>query len=398
VGSYSAAGASAATPVAGFTVAGPFDLTAIGFDPTTQQPVLLNNATQHNVLQFTENGITYGLQLNPSESFAGDFFQLSSLDGGTEITEVSTPCYCLGTLIRTPRGERRVETFEIGDEVMTASGVAQPIKWIGRRSYAGRFVLGRKDILPVCIKADALGANVPKRDLWNSPHHAMYFDEDGGVLIEAKDLVNGFSIVQAEHVDTVEYFHIELDTHDVIIAESALAETFIDDGSRAMFHNAYDYSVLYPDAQPASSQYCAPRLDDGYEVEAARRRIALRADLRPADAPCAGPLRGFVDYVGARLIEGWAQNVEHPEAPVCLDIYVGERLLGQVLANAYRADLARAGIGGGFHSFRFTPPDGVAFAPDAVEVRRSLDEVVLPVSKQARRIDLSTVAWGHRRY
>ena len=55
------------------------------------------------------------------------------------------------------------------------SGALRPIKWIGRRSYGGRFVMGRKDILPVCIKAGALGDNVPRRDLWISPHHAMYF-------------------------------------------------------------------------------------------------------------------------------------------------------------------------------------------------------------------------------
>ena len=92
---------------------------------------------------------------------------------------------------------------------MTTSGAARPIKWIGRRSYGGRFVMGRKDILPICIKAGALDDNVPRRDLWISPHHAMYLE---GVLIEAKDLVNGVSIVQAERVEKVEYFHIELDT------------------------------------------------------------------------------------------------------------------------------------------------------------------------------------------
>ncbi len=58
--------------------------------------------------------------------------------------------------------------------------------------------MGRKDILPICIKAGALDDNVPKRDLWISPNHAMYLD---GVLIEAKDLVNGVSIVQAESVE-----------------------------------------------------------------------------------------------------------------------------------------------------------------------------------------------------
>jgi hypothetical protein len=45
--------------------------------------------------------------------------------------------------------------------------------------------------------------------------------------------------VQAERIDKIEYFHIELDSHDVILAEGALSESFIDDDSRGMFHNAH---------------------------------------------------------------------------------------------------------------------------------------------------------------
>ena len=32
----------------------------------------------------------------------------------------------------------------------------------------------------------------------------------------------------------------------MIVAEGALSETFIDDDSRGMFHNAHEYRVLYP--------------------------------------------------------------------------------------------------------------------------------------------------------
>jgi Hint domain len=192
--------------------------------------------------------------------------------------EVYSPCYCAGTLIRTGRGDASVETLVIGDEVMTASGALRRIKWIGRRSYGRRFIMGRKDILPVCVKAGALADNVPARDLWISPNHAMFFaDEPGGLLIEAKDLVNGSSIVQAQSVDKVEYFHIELDSHDVIIAEGALSETFLDDDSRGMFHNARDYDALYGDEEQAPAHYCAPRREEGHEVEAVRRRLAARA-------------------------------------------------------------------------------------------------------------------------
>ena len=294
-----------------------------------------------------------------------------------------TPCYCRGTLIEAARGQKKVEALQIGDKVRTASGKLRPIKWIGRRSYAGRFVLGRKDILPVCIKSGALADNVPARDLWVSPNHAMFLS---GVLIEAKDLINGVSIVQAEAVESIEYFHIELETHDVIIAEGALAESFIDDDSRAMFHNAHDYDTLYAPEHAAPAHYCAPRLDEGYEVEAVRQRLALRSGLlRRSDAAELGALRGYVDRVRATGIAGWAQNTEAPEAPVCLDIFADGKLIGQVLANSYRNDLKAAGFGSGRHGFTFTPRAGLKFAPETVQVRRSLDGASLGRSKPADR-------------
>ncbi|MEO6839643.1 MAG: Hint domain-containing protein, partial [Bradyrhizobium sp.] len=302
--------------------------------------------------------------------------------GGTGTINGSIACYCPGTLIETQRGEKPVEKLEIGDEVMTASGVLRPIKWIGRRSYGGRFVMGRKDILPICIKAGALGEDLPRRDLWISPHHAMYLE---GALIEAKDLVNGASIVQFKRADKVEYFHIELDSHDVIIAEGSPSESFIDDDSRGMFHNAHEYGALYPDAAQRATLYYAPRLDSGYEVEAARRHIDARAGLRDAAETQPQTLRGHVDVVTPDLIAGWAQNPEHPEAPVCLDIFAGDRLIGRTLANRYRDDLADAGLGSGNHCFEFKVKTNIRFEPRSIEVRRSLDGSILDLSDATRR-------------
>jgi uncharacterized repeat protein (TIGR03803 family) len=307
----------------------------------------------------------------------GDLFGTTA-SGGTgglgtvfEITNSGfvVACYARGVLILTEAGDVAVEDLAIGDSVMTAAGIMRPIKWIGRRSYGGRFIIGRKDILPICFKAGSLEDNVPKRDLWISPHHAMYLD---GVLIEAKDLVNGVSIVQVEQVEKVEYFHIELDSHDVIVAEGAFSESFVDDDSRGMFHNACDYAALYPNEAAGAARYCAPRLDDGYVVEAVRVRIAARAGLRPL---AAGPsqLRGSVDVANARLVAGWAQSIKHPEAPVCLDVLAGGERIGQVLANRYRGDLERAGLGSGRHSFEFTLPPGIVLADRSIEVRRSQD-------------------------
>lgn len=290
----------------------------------------------------------------------------------------ASPCYCRGTLILTERGEVVVEDLAIGDKVMTRSGGMRRIKWIGRRSYSGRFTLGQTEILPVCIKAQAIADGVPSRALWVSPHHAMYLE---GVLIEARHLINGKSIVQAERVDQIEYFHIELDSHDVIVAESAFSETYIDDNNRGMFHNAHEYRVLYGGEPKRQAGYCAPRREEGFEVERARQAIAQRAGLPCAvEAIAVGALHGFVDNIGPGLIRGWAQHDDSPEAPVCLDIIASDKLLGQVLANRYRPDLADAGFGSGRHGFEFVPPSGLSFSPRSVTVRRSLDSAVLPPS------------------
>jgi len=186
-----------------------------------------------------------------------------------------TPCYCDGTLILTDRGERPVETLAIGDHVITATGAARPIRWIGRRSYAGRFARGTH-VLPICFKAGALDVDSPRRDLWVSPHHAMFLD---GVLIEAIDLVNGVSVIQAERAERVDYFHIELDAHDIIVAEGALSESFVDDDSRGMFQNAHEFAAFYPDRPMQPAQYCARRVAFGAELEAVRRQIAHRAGI-----------------------------------------------------------------------------------------------------------------------
>ena len=186
----------------------------------------------------------------------------------------------------------------------------------------------------------------------------------------------------------------------MIWAEGAPAETFIDDDSRGMFHNGHEYVTLYPAEPVQAPRYCAPRCEEGYEVEAVRRAIALRAGL--ALDHDAGALRGYVELVSETCIAGWAQNTNHPEAPVCLDLYAGDRLIGQVLANRHRQDLEQqdleqqdlehAGTDIGRHAFTFSPEHRIDCALDAIVVRRSLDGAVLPPSEHARSIRMSGAA------
>ena len=183
-------------------------------------------------------------------------------------------CYARGTHILTGRGEVRVEDLVIGDLLVTASGALRPLKWIGQRSYAGRLMAGSARLHPVLIRQGALADGVPHRDLRVSPAHAMFID---GVLIPAASLVNGRTIVQQTDVTEVHYVHLELDTHDIIVAEGAASESYVEDDNRGIFHNAGSYAALYPEAVRCDAAYCAERVESGYVLEAARRRIAARA-------------------------------------------------------------------------------------------------------------------------
>jgi hypothetical protein len=75
----------------------------------------------------------------------------------------------------------------------------------------------------------------------------------------------------------VHYYHIELESHDVLLAEGTPAESFVDDNSRGMFHNAPDYLAAHPDAPAGPVRYCAPRVTQGEALDAIRRRIGARA-------------------------------------------------------------------------------------------------------------------------
>jgi hypothetical protein len=203
----------------------------------------------------------------------GNLFLTGLFYESSEMLEVSgIPCYCRGTLILTDRGERRVEELVIGDWVLTAAGAAKPIRWIGRRGYDGRFIRGNRNVLPVVISAGALGDGVPARDLWVSPEHALYIDR---LLVPARLLVNGLTIVQVEAVDRVEYFHIELDAHDVILAEGMPAETYLDCGNRLMFRNAAEYGAGA--SKGTAGRSCALRIGEGAAAAGIRRRLLARA-------------------------------------------------------------------------------------------------------------------------
>ncbi len=295
-------------------------------------------------------------------------------------SEISPACYCAGTRIAAARGEVAVEDLKIGDLVRTMSGAFRPLKWIGRRAYSARFAGNHPDLLPIRFKTGSLADNVPARDLLVSPKHAMFLD---GVLIPAEQLVNGATIVQEQPGNDVHYFHLELETHDVLIAEGAFSESFVDDDSRGMFQNAHEFRELYPDERRKEAAYCAPRADDGYTLDGARRRLAGRAGLPYPKAPDFSMLCGAVEHCDHEGVSGWALNTACRDAPVCLDVIVDGVFTDYAFAEAAREK------GGRSFALRF-PAALDPSRPHEIELRRSadgalLEKVLLPEARGAFR-------------
>lgn len=204
-------------------------------------------------------------------------FEPGSTTAVDAVITTSTPlaCFTAGTRITTVTGDRPVEHLAPGDEVITASGIARAVRWVGHR----RIDCGKQPdpalVQPIRIQAGALADGVPLRDLLISPDHALLLD---GVLIQAKDIVDGVLITRDHACASVTYYHVELDTHDILLAEGAPAESFLDTGHRGVFANAADPVVLHPDLMNAirGQSGCAELVTSGPRLAAVRASLAAR--------------------------------------------------------------------------------------------------------------------------
>jgi hypothetical protein len=109
------------------------------------------------------------------------------------------------------------------------------------------------------------------QDLRITKAHALYIDS---VLVPVEFLVNNRTILWDDHAQEVTIYHVELETHDVLLANGAPAESYRDDGNRWLFENANSGWGL-PPRDP-----CAPVLTGGPIVDAIWQRLLERSGKR----------------------------------------------------------------------------------------------------------------------
>ncbi|EBA02038.1 hypothetical protein RB2150_10609 [Rhodobacterales bacterium HTCC2150] len=190
--------------------------------------------------------ITYA-QWTAAGSPASVYFTVKSTGGiasGAGYT-LNITCFAAGTAIGTPTGETLVEGLQIGDLITTMDGRDVPVKWVGRQTVNTAMAEVPQNMELVRIASGALDENLPVRDLIVTGDHAMYMD---GVMINASALVGlpGIDYVPlSETGASYTVYHIELDAHEVILAEGSPTESFVDFVTRAGFDNYDEYLGLY---------------------------------------------------------------------------------------------------------------------------------------------------------
>lgn len=167
-------------------------------------------------------------------------------------------CFRDDTLIATPDGERSIGTLKAGDTVLTADNNTHKIAWIGTRALSIVDQIAAPKLRPVRIRAGVLGDGLPHKDLFVSPQHRILIASkiaermfgSREILVPAIKLIEMDGIDQVEHVRPIVYVHLLLDSHQILLANGAPAESLFtgEQALQSLSHSARaEISALFPD-------------------------------------------------------------------------------------------------------------------------------------------------------
>ena len=282
----------------------------------------------------------------------------------------------------------------MGDEVVIHAGdrgfIAhdmRPVIWLGHRTIDCARHPHPWDVLPVRVHAGAFADGHPRQDLVLSPDHAVFVD---GVLIPIRYLVNDATITR-DAVDEVTYWHVELDAHDILLAEGLAAESYLDTGNRTAFANAAvtalhaDFAVNDPLAWVQRG--CAALIEGGPILDGVRALLDQRAGalLPPAEVvviTSTGALRAMLPAgtTRVRLISPGTRPADE------------RRRLGAAIAgisvDGVTIPLDDPALAAGFHAcepgWRWTNGEGVLLLAPHDEARELSIDVAMMASADTR--------------
>jgi hypothetical protein len=148
--------------------------------------------------------------------------------------------------------------------IVTKDGFTTEVKWIGRQTVHTFFGPAERQ-MPVRFAVGSLDDGIPHTDLTVTADHGVLVD---GVICHAGALVNGTTITRVPLVEMGEsytVYHVETEAHEIILANGAPAETFIDNVSRRVFDNYAEFEALYGDV-PEMEELPYPRAMSARQV------------------------------------------------------------------------------------------------------------------------------------
>jgi len=230
----------------------------------TNSTELLADLADDNILNQSDDS-----DYSDNTALGGSITGLSGLKGSSASSikeQTGVTCFTRGTLITTDRGAVPVERLKSGDLILTQDHGLQELKLALSRTVGPKELLQNEKLYPIRIPAGALGSGLPKRDLIVSRQHRMATRStiaermfgSSTVLVAAIRLTAVPGILVDRAVDSVEYFHLILDQHEVIFAEGAPTESFfMGPQTRNTLHTDtwMECMALFP--QAIGFEYCA---------------------------------------------------------------------------------------------------------------------------------------------
>jgi len=220
----------------------------------------------------TDDGTRYFILTNGVTSFAtmDDFPNGAHPIENVDNTNNVIICFARDTHIKTERGEVLVQDLKVGDLLATADDGFQPIRWITSRKFGFSDLLCHSEYRPIRIPQGFLGKGLPSADLTVSPLHRiaisswasemLFFTQEA--MLAAKHLMENQSIEHPDIAAGVEYFHILLDSHQVVFANDLPTESLypgdtaiasLTPSARESFESAFtEYSDDWKDYGPTA--------------------------------------------------------------------------------------------------------------------------------------------------